>query len=711
MPSVKKGPKPFDSGVKRSDNRLRQSSFTQAIAINQKNYYTEYLKRDDQAMIVRQLAEELAKAKGHKESAEDVKPIVDEEMEDDKEDEEQETFGSKVIVVHLGSRNMRIGLASDTFPKTIPLCIAYKMTAAEIARADTAAPPFSPADDPEFLDVKKTVSADFRERVRFYKRRMPNNSHDSVVSFNKRTAPESIPDHNDPNRIEWTDVSSGPNVVLGEKALKIPPLSKPRYKLLWPIKNGYFNESDYKSNRQLIGDIGLIIESAINNDLGIPKRDLPSYNAALVISDLYDKVEVTELLELFFKELRFSKVCVLQESVSATFGAGISSACVVDIGAQKTSICCVDDGLCVVDSRVNLPYGGDDITLTFAKLLELSQFPYRDINLAYQYDWTLMEDIKSKFATCNDAEVTVQLYNFYQRKPGQEARKYMFKTFDEVMLAPMSYFFPEIFENQKKLKDRHALFERSTDIYDGTYNDPFSEAQALLYSKYALGAGTNSKQLETHLLGSSGNGTSTPRAGTNKPPSASLLMQQDETPESSVAGTPAPEPAPSASGVGQSASTSMAAVAGNAGSIGGNAATRAAAGPSAQSLSLALMNPQCVICAPLDHAIIESISQFSKADEVRGKRMYENIILVGGGASNIPAFTKLLEDRVSMWKGWSMGSVAVMPTPREMDPTMLVWKGASVFVKLKIATEMWIGSRDWDLLGSRCLQYRCLFLY
>lgn len=37
--------------------------------------------------------------------------------------------------------------------------------------------------------------------------------------------------------------------------------------------------------------------------------------------------------------------------MAATFGAGISHACIVDIGAQKTSVCCVDEGMCVAESR------------------------------------------------------------------------------------------------------------------------------------------------------------------------------------------------------------------------------------------------------------------------------------------------------------------------------------------------------------------------
>ncbi|KAK9353996.1 hypothetical protein V1523DRAFT_409504 [Lipomyces doorenjongii] len=703
MPPAKKGPKPFDSGLKRIDNKLKFTSFVQANAINQKNYYTEYLKRDDQAMILRQLADDLARAKEPK-GMEDAKHNEDEMDVDDKEEQEEEAYGSKVIVIHPGSRNIRIGLASDTYPITIPNVIAYKMSPAEVEQTSNADPPFKPASDPDFLQVKKQLSQDFKERMRFYKRRVASNSHDSVLSYNKRTTPEAIPDHNDPNRIEWTDVSTGPNIIVGERALNIPPLSNPRYRLLWPIKYGYFNETDYKSTRQLIGDLSIIFEHAISSELNIPKKDLPSYSAILVISDLYDKVQVTELLDMLFRELQFSKVGIIQESVAATFGAGISSACVVDVGAQKTSISCVDEGLCVVDSRVNLPYGGDDITLTLAKLLELSQFPYKELNLSYQYDWALMEEIKSKFSTTNDAEITVQLYNFYQRTPGRSARKYSFKTFDEVMLGPMSYFFPDIFENENKLKNRHTLFDRSSDIYDSTYNDPYSEAQTSLYAQYVPSVDANL----THLQHQQQISVSTPRASTK---SNSLAHLQDETPTSSAAGTPAPEVPPAATANLSAAAASLTAATGVAGALGGNAATRAAAGPSFQALSLALMNTRVTIQAPLDQAIIESITQVSKVDESRGKRMYENIIVVGGGASNIPAFNRLLEDRVAMWKGWSTGSVTVMPTPRDMDPTLLVWKGGSVFVKLKIANEVWIGSRDWDLLGSRCLQYKCLFLY
>jgi len=42
--------------------------------------------------------------------------------------------------------------------------------------------------------------------------------------------------------------------------------------------------------------------------------------------------------------LKFKAVFIQQESVLATFGSNKACACVVDIGATKINVCCVDDG-------------------------------------------------------------------------------------------------------------------------------------------------------------------------------------------------------------------------------------------------------------------------------------------------------------------------------------------------------------------------------
>lgn len=51
--------------------------------------------------------------------------------EDTAEEEETERYGSKIIVIHPGSQNLRIGFASDALPKSVPNVIAKRAEKAE----------------------------------------------------------------------------------------------------------------------------------------------------------------------------------------------------------------------------------------------------------------------------------------------------------------------------------------------------------------------------------------------------------------------------------------------------------------------------------------------------------------------------------------------------------------------------------------------------
>jgi actin-related protein len=52
--------------------------------------------------------------------------------------------------------------------------------------------------------------------------------------------------------------------------------------------------------------------------------------------------------------------------------------------------------------RMSLNMGGDDITEFLYVLLDRIKFPYRDINLARSYDWSLMEDLKARLCTLSE---------------------------------------------------------------------------------------------------------------------------------------------------------------------------------------------------------------------------------------------------------------------------------------------------------------------
>ena len=51
------------------------------------------------------------------------------------------------------------------------------------------------------------------------------------------------------------------------------------------------------------------------------------------------------LLQMLFGSFGVKAVTLHEEATCACLGAGVGSALVVDIGAQRTTVCCVDEGM------------------------------------------------------------------------------------------------------------------------------------------------------------------------------------------------------------------------------------------------------------------------------------------------------------------------------------------------------------------------------
>jgi actin-related protein 8 len=535
------------------------------------------------------------------------------------------------------------------------------------------------------------MSADLKVHMRQNKRRMLPNSKEMVVNYNRRTVPEIISEHNDPMRAEWTELSSPPpEYIVGQPALRVPDSSKPRYKLYWPIQNGWCNEKDYTSKRSLFLDISLIVEDAIKNQLHLTsKKDWTQYSCVFVIPDLYDKAYVTQVLEMLMREFAFARVCFIQESLAATFGAGFTSACVVDIGAQKTSICCVEEGMCIENSRVNLKFGGQDVTETFAKMMLHDHFPYADINLRRRHDFLLAEELKKSICTMNEASVSPQVFDFHLRVAGQDTRKYTFKAFDEVHLAPMGVFEPAIFDNADKIKGRRTLIGRSVDIYDGSSNDPTSAAQSEILTAIAPPLPSHAKTNgESHVASDVQATPSRPQ----HPNALSKVQDVDATPRSSVAGSPAPENTETPQAGGTTASAAVA------------ASTQPPRPPAVED------RDDIMPVFGLDNAILTSIAHAARSDEKKMRDFIGGIMVVGGG-SLTPGFHLFLEERLQSLRPNFAKEIMIGTPPRDLDPQVVVWKGASIFGKLSGTNDSWIGRLEYDRLGSRLMAYKCMWAY
>lgn len=698
---------PTLAGLERTDNNMDLTTWPQVNMINQKNYYTEYLKRDDQILPLRLIQEErrndmISKAKerdrtlakGPDADAADQDVEMDEEgMEEGGDLPGHSASGSKVVIIHPGSQNMRIGLASDALPKSVPMVIARRWPHSEAEEDDgEPTPKRQKGDDGKPLPTEKQFGLEFSQHygqmcsglkvhMRANKRRVLPNSKELIINYNKRQPPDTIPMHNDPLQIEWTEIPSNagdaPSHICGNAALRIPDYSNPRYRLFWPLRRGWYNENEYPTKKALFDDIAVIIEEALTSQLGIrQKRDLTQYSCVFVIPDLYERSYVIQTLEMLIKTFGFGRVSFIQESLAATFGAGFIASCVVDVGAQKTSICCVEEGMCLENSRINLKQGGWDVTETFIRMMLHDYFPYADIDLRRRYDYLLAEELKTKFCTMSEGDISPQLYDFHVRAAGQDTRKWTFKTYDEVILAPQGYFDPSIFDNSEKLKGRRKLIPPSRDIYEDNPNDPTSAAQSDVVSTIApLPISANGA-----VNGEASNGAHVPSTEKKGPGLLGKRIDSDRASISAV-GTPAPE----------------------------DDDTPAPADDEKESEILApCLRDDVLPIMSLDQAILTAINQGARGDERKIREYLGQIMVIGGGAQ-VPGFIAFLEQRLKELRpGWAKDILIGIP-PREMDPQGVIWKGGSVFGKLRSSSDSWIGQLEYDRLGARLLAYKCVW--
>jgi actin-related protein 8 len=89
----------------------------------------------------------------------DAEVDADANMED-AEETPAEVIGSKVIVIHMGSQNLRIGLASDALPKTLPMVIARKSATSEYEDHPEPKPKRFKHDDGSEMEPEKEFGAE-----------------------------------------------------------------------------------------------------------------------------------------------------------------------------------------------------------------------------------------------------------------------------------------------------------------------------------------------------------------------------------------------------------------------------------------------------------------------------------------------------------------------------------------------------------------------
>ncbi|XP_055503485.1 actin-related protein 8 isoform X2 [Leucoraja erinacea] len=341
-----------------------------------------------------------------------------------------------IVVIHAGSSTLRIGRAADTLPVGIPHVIARRHKKQGQPRyedpwlhRDGLSKPES--NEQRLNGLKMVDQAIWSKKMSNGARRIPAPP-DQVRAYNKQMRP-AVLDAN--SGVKWTDTSLQPEFLVGEEALYVKPTDC--YNIHWPVRRGQFNlhTGPGGSLSALLADLEAIWTLAIQKYLEIPRKDLKYYRCILLIPDIYNRQHVKELVNLLLNNIGFSGVIVQQESICATFGSGLSSACVVDVGEQKTSVCCVEDGVSHRNTRLRLAYGGADVTRCYYWLMQRSGFPYRECQVFSRMDSLLLQQLKETFCHLDQDISGIQDHEFKIRHPDSPALLYQLRLGDEKLQA------------------------------------------------------------------------------------------------------------------------------------------------------------------------------------------------------------------------------------------------------------------------------------
>ncbi|KAF8724871.1 cytoskeleton organization, partial [Rhizoctonia solani] len=773
------------SAPKREEVPMKFTTFHVPPVINTKNVSSTYLRSENQTIWARNVAANAQRKRTAEEAftGKEKAPPTD------------GAPGSKTLVIHPGSRWLKIGMATDVFPVQVPNVIARRRRTGvprELVFSNGVIKPASernaptsdvrekageyemPAESEEdpFTERTAGIRSSLLARMKFYKlQALPHGSSDAA-RYNASVKPTTISEHNDASRAEWLGTSLNPigneQFFVGNKALLLGEPAESSFTLKWPLRGNSLNTCDYDSAQEIISDIETIWSTALLEELDIPRsRYKQELNVILVIPDHFDRFYVRELANVLLVQMGFAQICVQQESLCAAFGAGLSTACVVDIGAVKTSIACVDEGQVVPDTRITLDLGGDDITEYLYYLLKGINFPHKNCQLSETTDWNILTRLKKQMCSLSEVvtssiqvsidltqaksqtDVALNLYDFHVRKPDQDTEQHTMQVYDEPVVAAMCIFEPRIIDFDAKKARQKSLWTRENveDVPDFSSDNltqamlistqhllppqpvqtfPPKQSQQVPQVDGAHDADGDTEMdvpLQAEPSTETSESSSRSRIGDEKHDMEDEKRDDDEVPTRTARSEDAqadPSDLPAQDGQsGQPESIQRSPSPTQPPTATIDESTREDRAPSVEiipELDATAKPPKSKSVAsnsapppvpvqidvrweasklPLDVAIFNSARAAGGVDRIK---KFLQVVIIVGGTSMIPGMVHALESRlqaIAFPLVPGMEKVQVVPSPKDIDPRVLSWKGAAVLAKLEALNDMWITARDW----------------
>ncbi|ESQ44684.1 hypothetical protein EUTSA_v10003170mg [Eutrema salsugineum] len=418
--------------------------------------------------------------------------------------------GSNLVIINPGSANVRIGLAKQETPFNVPNCIARQNTQTEkpnvldqmintqvttsqhVERERAYNTAASLLKIP-YLDESSSFGSGSRKmgRIDGYNQPSSTTKKDTVFTWtnvyeDEHSSPATSETSADKCEASATGAAHDGTdskdtgekkrkyrkMIFGEEAMKISP--KEPYSIHRPIRRGHFNVSPYYSSQQVCEDLVAILDWVLLDKLQIVHNERNKYSAVLVVPGSFDSREIKELLTIVLRDLRFNSAVVHQEGLSAIFGNGLSTACIVNMGAQTSTVVCIEDGVSLPNTEKILPFGGDDICRCLLWIQRHYQnWPQiRTDVLAKPIDMLMLNQLKETYCDIREGELetAATVHSYEDGMPAVPHKK----NLTSLNVPPMGLFYPNLLVPEVFPQPPRTWFQDHENMLEESWNMDFA---------------------------------------------------------------------------------------------------------------------------------------------------------------------------------------------------------------------------------------------
>lgn len=588
--------------------------------------------------------------------------------------------GNDVIVFQLGSHSIKFGFANQSSPQKIRTLLGYKLSKAK--EAQTSKTEVTEQFENAILTVENILKkrGNLKLESKGYKGK-PKPKIESNIRILEKDREE--PNNEQPPNLkklkiieedsseaaqnkEKGAVSYNPQAIFEKEVFLVEQNCE--YQISQPIKHGLFNISDKVTIDQVLNDMETLILYILNNKLGIPTKAFSNYSIILIIPDIFIRQQVKGLVNVFLRTLEFKYIYIHLESILACFGACLSQACVVDLGYEKVTISCVDEGLILPGTTIRKCFGGSDLDQAFVRILGRKHCVSSQKGFKLEGglfgDLTQIEKLKEE-SMCFSfrEEASNKHYECSVIRNGGKIGNLNYEKFfvgpnEACYIAPSLLYYTEainILHKEKGNGKSNDYFNSNSKIFE--WNDPEDN----------LDDGTQNyvsmlQNMQNYMVSNEKNRDLDQLSDSSKQTGSKIKLKISEK-EAKLDETSSKNP-------------------------GENPIS-----------NVNINNP--FVMESLDELICYSISQIRESS--MRKKMANSILLIGG-TSQISKFVEELEDRmietIAKYDSDIERVEVVDLGSKESNPENLSWVGGSILAKLDSIKNLWISRNRWLGLGE-----------